>query len=123
MRGENLRFSDFDGPERRSRIRFPIELGAHYMVDGRNDISGTGQTMNIGSNGVLITSAHEVSPDTAIRVVIEWPVLLGGVFPIALHIHGRVVRPDHGLVAVQISRHEFRSLAACSTTTGRVSLI
>jgi PilZ domain len=109
MRGGNLRLSDFDGPERRSRTRFPIELGAHYTVDGGNDISATGQTVNISSNGVLITSAHEVSPDTSIRVVIEWPVLLGDVCPVALHVHGRVVRSDHGVVAVQYSRHELRT--------------
>ena len=101
--------SDFDGSERRSRIRFPIELGAHYTVDGRNDISGTGQTVNISSNGVLITSSHEVSPGTAIRVVIEWPVLLGDVCLVALHTHGRIVRSDHGLIAVRFLRHELRT--------------
>ena len=109
MRGGKLGLSDFDGPERRSRTRFPIELGAHYTVDGGNDISATGQTVNISSNGVLITSAHEVSPDTSIRVVIEWPILIGNGRPLALHTHGTVVRSDNGLVAVRLSTHEFRT--------------
>jgi hypothetical protein len=109
MRRAKLGLSNFDRQERRRRIRFPIELGAHYTVDRRNDVSGTGQTVNISSNGVLITSAHEVSPDTSIRVVIEWPILLGDVSALALHIHGRVVRSDHGLVAVQFLRHEWRT--------------
>jgi PilZ domain len=101
--------STFDGPERRSRIRFPIELAARYAVVGRQDIEGTGRTLNISSHGALITSAHEVSPGTSIRVVIEWPILLGSVRPLALHTHGTVVRSDHGLVAVRFSTHEFRT--------------
>jgi len=109
MRRAKLGLSNFDRQERRSRIRFPIELGAHYTVDRRNDVSGTGKTVNISSNGVLITSAHAVSPDTSITVLIEWPIVLGDVSAFALHICGRVVRSDAGLVAVQFSRHELRA--------------
>ena len=109
MRGGKLRLSNFDGPERRNQIRFPIELDAHYAVDRRNDLSGSGQTVNISSNGVLIRCPHELSPDTSIRVVIEWPVPLADVSALALHIHGRVVRSDPGLVCVQFSRHELRT--------------
>ena len=98
--------STFDGPERRRRIRFPIELGARYTVDGRPEIEGTGRTANISSHGVLINLAHEVSPDTSIRVVIEWPILIGNVSPLVLHIHGRVVRSDRSLVAVRFWTHE-----------------
>ena len=43
----------FNGPERRRRIRFPIELGARYAVDRRPEIEGTGRTVNISSQGVL----------------------------------------------------------------------
>jgi hypothetical protein len=108
IRRTNLQ-SDFDGPERRTRSRFPIELSARYTVDGRNNLNGTVQTVNISSNGVLIRCPHELSLETAIRVVIELPVLIGDACPLALHIHGRVVRTDHGLVAVQYSRHELRT--------------
>jgi hypothetical protein len=101
--------STFDGPERRSRIRFPIALGAWYAVIGRKEVEGTGRTVNISSHGVLITSAHELSPGTLIGVVIEWPILLGSVRPLALHIHGTVVRSDHGLVALRFSTHELRT--------------
>jgi hypothetical protein len=109
MRGGTLRLSNFGGSESRSRIRFPIGLGASYKVDGRNDLSGTGQTVNVSSNGVLIRCPHEMSLDTSIRVVIEWPVLIGDDCPLALHIHGRVVRSEPGLVAVQFWRHELRT--------------
>jgi hypothetical protein len=95
--------------ERRSRIRFSIALSARYAIDGRQEIEGTGQTVNISSCGVLIASAHTLSPGTSIRVVIEWPLLIDNICPLALHAHGRVIRSTYGLVAVQFSTHEFRT--------------
>ena len=103
--------SSFDGPERRSRIRFPIELGARYTIVGRQEIEVTGRTVNISSHGVLMTSTPELPPGTLIGVVIEWPILLGSVHPLALHIHGTVVRSDHGLIAVRFSIYELRTRA------------
>jgi len=100
--------SDLDGQERRRRIRFPINLAANYTADRKNNVYGKGQTVNISSKGVLITSAHQLSPSTSIKVVIEWPVLLENVRPVALHIHGRVVRSEDGLLAVRTVKHEFR---------------
>jgi PilZ domain len=102
------RLRNFDGPERRSRIRFPIELGARYVVIGRAKAEGTGWTVNISSQGVLITSREPVPSDTSIRVVIEWPILLGDISPLALHIGGKVVRSDSGLIAVRFFTHELR---------------
>jgi PilZ domain-containing protein len=100
--------STFDGPERRKRTRFPIALVARYAVDGRQEIAGMSRTVNISSQGVLMRSAHEVSPGTSIEVAIEWPILIGNSRPLALHLLGRVIRSDHGLVAVEFRRYEFR---------------
>jgi hypothetical protein len=50
-----------------------------------------------------------VPPNTSIRVVIDWPILIGNVCPLALHIHGSVVRSVRGLVAVRFSTHELRT--------------
>lgn len=99
-------FSAFDGPERRTRIRFPIALGARYGVVGQQATEGAGRTVNISSHGVLITSSPKVSPGTPMGVVIEWPILIGSAGPLALHILGTVVRFDQGLVAVQFSTYE-----------------
>jgi len=100
---------EFDGLERRQRTRFPIELRVRYATGGRREIAGAGKTVNISSRGVLISSAHELSPDTSIRVAIEWPVLIDDVCPLALHIHGTVVRSESGLVAVRFAGHEMRT--------------
>lgn len=105
--------SSFDFQERRRRIRFPIALGARCAVDGQEDIKGTGWTVNISSLGALITTDHDVSPGTPISVVMEWPILLGDVRPLALHIRGRVVRSDpgsgHSLIAVRFVTRELRT--------------
>jgi PilZ domain-containing protein len=103
---QNLR--RLDVTERRSKTRFPIALVARYSVPGRLE-KVTGKTVNISSNGVLMTSTSRVSPGTSIRVVIEWPIVIGIVRPLALYIHGTVVRSDSGLVAVRFSTHEFRT--------------
>jgi hypothetical protein len=101
--------SNLDGRERRRRIRFPVNLAANYTADRGNGVSGKGQTVNISSHGVLITSAHQLSPSTSIKVVIEWPVLLDDICPVALHIRGRVVRSEGGLIAVRYLQHELRT--------------
>jgi hypothetical protein len=99
----------FDGFERRRRTRFPIELSVRYAAGVRQQLAGAGRTVNISSRGVLITSAHELSPDTSITVTIEWPILINDVCPLALHIRGTVVRSKGGLVAVRIAAHEMRT--------------
>jgi PilZ domain len=109
MRQAMQSLSTFDGPERRSRIRFPIALAARYTIVGQQEIESAGKTVNISSHGALIRSPHEALPGTSIGVVIDWPILLGSVRPLALHIHGTVIRFGHGLVAVRISTHEFRT--------------
>jgi hypothetical protein len=105
-----------DVTERRRRIRFPIALVARYSVPTRLEIEG--QTVNISSDGVLITSTYDLSPGTSISVKIEWPVSLGNTCPLALHIRGTVVRSDRGLVAVRFSNHEFRTKPKPPNSTG-----
>jgi hypothetical protein len=100
---------EFDGLERRLRTRFPMELIVRYAASGRQEIAGAGRTVNISSRGVLISSAHELSPYTSIRVAIEWPVLIDDVCPLALHIRGTVVRSEGGLVAIRFAGHEMRT--------------
>ena len=113
MKGASQTLSTFDGQERRSRIRFPISLSARYVVVGQQKIEGTGRTVNISSNGVLMTSAQEVPPGTSISVVMEWPILLDDFCPLALHIHGKVVRSEpvlgQSLIAVRFSTCELRT--------------
>jgi PilZ domain len=102
-------FSTLDGPERRRRIRFPIALSARCSVAGQQETGGTCRTVNISSHGALITSTPKVLPGTRIGVVIDWPIPIGNLCPLALHILGKVVRSEDGLVAVQFSTYELRT--------------
>ena len=108
----------FDEPERRKKTRFPIGLVARYTVQRPHKIEGAGLTVNISSRGVLMTSTYEVSPGTSIRVVIEWPIVIGNVCPLALHIRGTVVRSDRSLVAVRFKTYEFRTRPKLPESTG-----
>jgi len=105
-----------DVTERRRRIRFPLALVARYSLPTRLEIEG--RTVNISSDGVLITSTYDPSPGTSISVKIEWPVSLGNTRPLALHIRGTVVRSASGLVAVRFSNHEFRTKPKPRDSTG-----
>jgi PilZ domain len=111
-------FRPCDEPERRRKTRFPIGLVARYTVQRPHPIEGAGLTVNISSNGVLMTSANQVSPGTSIRIVIEWPILIGNVCPLALHIRGTVVRSARSLVAVRFSTYEFRTRPKLPKSTG-----
>ena len=91
----------FDNPDRRSRIRFSLVLGARYTVAGPSQIKGTGWTVNISSRGVLIVSTHKVLPGTSIQLAVDWPIVRGNVARLALYLPGKVVRSDRGLVAVE----------------------
>jgi hypothetical protein len=102
-------YATFERSERRSRIRFPIALGVSYSISGRQEVEGRGQTVNISSGGVMIATTHKLSPGASVKVVIDWPILIGNTCPLALHARGRVVRSIDGLVAVQFSTHEFRT--------------
>jgi hypothetical protein len=109
--------TSFDGPDRRRWIRFPVKLDVHYAVKGRRAIRGTGETVNISSHGLLITSAHDLSPGTSIGVVIEWPVSLANTRSLRLHIGGKIIRSDCGLVAVQFRGYEMRTRIGSSGAT------
>jgi hypothetical protein len=102
-------FNTLDGPERRRRIRFPIALSARCSVIGQQETEDACWTVNISSHGALITSTPKVRPGTRIGVVIDWPILIGNLCPLALHILGKVVRSEDGMVAVQFSTYELRT--------------
>lgn len=109
-----------DEPERRLRTRFPIALAARYTIHGRLEkTEGTGKTVNISSHGVLMTSAHEVSPGTSISVVIDWPIVIDNSCPLALHILGTVIRCGHGFVSVRFSTRELRTRPKPADRAGR----
>lgn len=97
-------------PERRQSKRFPICLELSYKtLNQRSDIrTGKGNTIDISSSGMLITSDHEFPVDERLEVTIYWPVQLDNRCSLSLVARCRVKRCEKGQLALAIEHHEFR---------------
>lgn len=96
--------------ERRSRERFPLALNVRY---GTPAMVGTGHTVNVSSDGLLIVSdEHTVEEGDVLKVSLEWPARLDGTTPLQLIVEGRVVRSVRAGFAVRMKRYQFRTLAS-----------
>ena len=96
--------------ERRSRVRFPLELPVSYRtLDRQCHRAGRGLVMNMSSGGVLVASSHEINAGRGLELSIEWPFLLDGKVPLLLVASGRVVRCGTSSFALSLTRHQFRT--------------
>lgn len=96
--------------ERRSRVRFPLDLRVRYRTLGRGEpITGEGWVLNVSSGGVLVAYRDEIRAGTPMELNIEWPSLLDGRVPLQLVMLGRVVRCELSGLAVALSRYSFRT--------------
>ncbi|HSR06802.1 MAG TPA: PilZ domain-containing protein [Bryobacteraceae bacterium] len=96
--------------ERRSKVRFPLELKVRYRsLSNRCPASGMGLVVNMSRSGVLVSSEHEMSVGVRIELNIEWPSLLDGRVPLQVVTVGRVVRCEPSSFAVVLARYQFRT--------------
>jgi PilZ domain-containing protein len=96
--------------ERRSRVRFPLELRVRYRALGRGcPFTGVGWVVNMSSGGVLVAYQHEISAGTRMELNIEWPSLLDGRVPLQLVAVGKVVRCETSSFAVSLGGYQFRT--------------
>ena len=96
--------------ERRSKVRFPLELRVSYRTLGRGSASvGKGLVVNMNRGGVLVSGQHEVAIGRRIELSIEWPSLLHGRVPLTFVSVGEVVRCDASSFAVTLARYQFRT--------------
>ena len=96
--------------ERRSRVRFPLELRVRFRTLGKRDpVAGIGSVVNMSSGGVLVAFQHEISAGTPVELNIEWPAALDGRVPLRLVAVGTVVRCEIASFAVGLERHHFRT--------------
>jgi hypothetical protein len=103
-------FSGTFSVERRSRIRFPLQLPVSYRTLERGSAcSGEGWVVNMNRGGVLVSSRHETSVGARVELSIEWPSLLYGRVPLRFVTVGTVVRCDASNFAVTLVRHQFRT--------------
>lgn len=98
-------------PERRGTSRFPLQEELKYKVlhTKTANTSGSGQTLNIGSGGILFTTEERLPIGRMVELSVNWPARLDGTCPLKFVAVGRVVRADANRAAVRIERYEFRT--------------
>jgi len=98
--------------ERRSTSRYPLREEVSYKLlqsKAATPVSGTGQTLNIGSGGILFTTEQRLPIGRMVELSVNWPARLGGTCLLKMVARGRVVRSEPTRAAVRIERYEFRT--------------
>jgi DNA-binding NarL/FixJ family response regulator len=103
--------SKLSAAERRNHARFPCRLAVSYQTLEQPIISGTGtsETLNVGSKGLLFTSNEQFHAGQLIQVSLEWPARLENQIPLKLVAEGRIIRNSNGQTAMTIEKYEFRT--------------
>ena len=98
-------------PDRRSSVRFPVNLELRYSVVGhrRPAETGSGRTIDMSSSGLSFTADRPLSVGQTLDLSIDWPVLLGEGVQLQLVTSGVVVRSAGVVIALRIGRPEFRT--------------
>src|SRR5205807_4083011 len=99
--------------DRRNTIRFPVceELKYRVLHSKSAAQTGVGQTLNIGSGGILFTTEDKLPLGRQVEIAVNWPARLDGTCPLKFVAVGRVVRAEANQAAVRIERYEFRTRA------------
>src|SRR5579872_3598224 len=107
---EHIKQVESIGGDRRTDRRYDLRLDLKWKLIRRRRIleSGTGETVDFSSGGVLFQTDRSMPVGLNVELSISWPVLLHNVAQLQLVVSGRIVR-SHGMrTAIQMSQHEFR---------------
>jgi hypothetical protein len=111
-RRDVVKRTDLGFPDRRNKIRYPLELSLRYQAILPNLHYGPferGRTVNFASHSFLVsTDALVPMMGAKVRVRVDWPVALDGKLPLQFIVAGRVARIAGNNFAVVFNRHEFR---------------
>lgn len=97
--------------ERRRTSRFPVREDVRYRIvqSKAQKVSGSGTTLNIGSNGILFTTEDRLPLGRMVELSVNWPARLDGTCALQFVATGRVVRSEQTRAAVRIERYEFKT--------------
>ena len=104
--------------EQRKSQRFQLRLPLRILRSGSTTLSGAGETLNVGSRGVLFTANQRLEIGASIEYAITLPPAPGSSDGSGLRCLGKVLRyegstevPDSRakqyVMAATIERHEF----------------
>ncbi len=105
--------------DRRGTSRFPVREEVKYKVTQPYkgpSILGSGETLNIGSGGILFTTEEKLPVGRTVELSVNWPARLDGTCPLKFVAIGRIVRAEPGRAAARIEKYEFRTRGAASMT-------
>lgn len=109
----------FDGmPDRRGTSRFPVQEEVIYKVlqpSKAPPVIGRGQTLNIGSGGILFSTEERLPIGRTVEISVNWPARLDGTCPLKFVATGKVVRSDGFRAAVRIGKYEFKTRGSRGT--------
>ena len=107
---------DFEGPDRRAKVRDPIKLRVRYRTLGRSPIAGVGESINLSSQGIFVVAPHQQKPSVGARLeaIVEWPIMLNGSSLLELVTLGTVQRTAADGFAASFGKHKFRTLKRSS---------
>ena len=97
--------------ERRSKARFPLQLGVRYRtLSGGPLHAGAGRTINMSSCGLLIATEKAMVPaGSRLQLMVDWPFLLHGITPLQLIVSCRVTRCLREEFAVKLEQYQFKT--------------
>jgi hypothetical protein len=111
--------------DRRSSVRYPLNLEVRYSVAGRRGAleTGSGHTIDMSSSGLSFTADKPLPIGQGLDLSIDWPARLDGDVQIQLIVSGVVVRSSGAVTAIRIERHEFRTRRAGSRVVPRLESV
>jgi hypothetical protein len=99
--------------KRRGTGRYPLREHMKYSLLNRRSVTeGTGETVNMGSGGVLFTTQHRLLEGQTVALSINWPARLDGTCLLKFVATGRVVRSGENWAAARIDKYDFHTRAA-----------
>ena len=106
--------------DRRTTSRFPVREEVRYrLLHGKGvPAPGIGETLDMGSGGILFTTDQRLPVGRTIEIAMHWPARLNGTCPLQFVATGRVIRADRTSAAVRIQKYEFRTRSVATLTAG-----
>jgi PilZ domain len=98
--------------DRRLDRRYELNLEVRWKLIRRRRIleTGTGQTIDCSSGGVLIDTGRPMPVGLNVELAIAWPILLRNTAKLQLVVLGKIVRSLGSRTAIQMTQHEFRTV-------------
>jgi hypothetical protein len=129
---EEMGFNNMDWPaqlgqedgihgDRRNDRRYRIHLELRWKLIRRRRVldTGTGQTVDLSSGGILFDPGRQLPMGLNVELAIAWPVLLRNEAPMQLIVSGRIVRSGQNRAAVSMTQHEFRTQGSAEQRAGK----